>query len=203
MNSPKKTLSEQKREAIINAAKHAFKQYGVQATSMDKLAEIAQVSKRTVYNHFETKEALLMYLVAELWQKSDAQVAIAYQSDVDLQDQLTQLLRAEICFICTQEHMDVSKVAIGHYFYNSQALQKEFEKISCQEDAIKRWLNEAKKDKKLQLDDVEFAYEQLLSLIKGGCFWPVLFQLEPSLSDNKQQHLASETAKIFLARYQR
>lgn len=197
-----KTRSELKREAIIDAAKQAFKEFGVQATSMDKLAELAQVSKRTVYNHFATKEALLMHLVTELWQKAETQVNVTYQANVSLEEQLVALLLAEINFICTEEHMDVSKVAIGHFFYNSEALQKEFEKISCQENAIIRWLNEAVKDNKLSINDINFACDQLHSLIKGGCFWPQLFQMDIDINDNKKMTLAQETAQMFLARYQ-
>ena len=203
MNTEVKTRSELKRQAIIDAAKFAFKEYGVHATSMDKLAEIAQVSKRTVYNHFATKESLLMYLVAELWQKSEQQVAIKYDKNADLAAQLTELLLAEINFICTEEHMDVSKVAIGHFFYDSKALQKEFEKISCQEDAIMHWLTDATQDNKLDISDIQFASDQLHSLIKGGCFWPQLFQMDNDFNDTKQRHLAQETASMFLARYQK
>ncbi|WP_231877395.1 TetR/AcrR family transcriptional regulator, partial [Oleiphilus sp. HI0043] len=45
LSEKSKSRSELKREAIIDAARKAFKEYGVDATSMDKLAEIAQVSK--------------------------------------------------------------------------------------------------------------------------------------------------------------
>ncbi len=203
MNSETKTRSELKRAAIINAAKLAFKEYGVQGTSMDKLAEMAQVSKRTVYNHFATKEALLMYLVADLWQKSEQQVNVRYQSSSDLHAQLAELLLAEIQFICTQEHMDISKVAIGHFFYDSEALHKEFEKMSCQEDAMMRWINDAISDDKLIVTDTEFALNQLHSLVKGGCFWPQLFQMENDFTQDKQQFLAQETAAMFLARYKK
>ena len=39
MNEKPKTRSEQKREAIIEAAKRGFREHGVQGTSMDALAE--------------------------------------------------------------------------------------------------------------------------------------------------------------------
>ena len=63
MTGNTRTRSDAKREAIIQAATQAFQEYGVNGTSMDKLAELANVSKRTVYNHFATKEDLVMHLV--------------------------------------------------------------------------------------------------------------------------------------------
>jgi|TARA_B100000676_G_C17445018_1_gene516105 TetR/AcrR family transcriptional regulator of autoinduction and epiphytic fitness len=65
-----RTLSDLKREAIIQAATQAFQEFGVKGASMDKLAELANVSKRTVYNHFSTKEDLVMHLVTEQWQSA-------------------------------------------------------------------------------------------------------------------------------------
>ena len=56
MTSATRTRSDVKRDAIIQAAKQAFQEFGVNGTSMDKLAELANVSKRTVYNHFSAKE---------------------------------------------------------------------------------------------------------------------------------------------------
>ncbi|ENK2095788.1 TetR family transcriptional regulator, partial [Vibrio vulnificus] len=43
MIEKKKTRSEEKREAILTAAKQAFLEFGVQNTSMDKLAALAGV----------------------------------------------------------------------------------------------------------------------------------------------------------------
>lgn len=70
MNVKRKSRSETKREAILCAARQAFQEFGVQNTSMDKLSAIAQVSKRTVYNHFPSKEAIVTELLTELWRSS-------------------------------------------------------------------------------------------------------------------------------------
>ena len=56
-------LSEQKRLHILDAAETLFYEQGVEHTSMDQIALKAQVSKRTVYNHFDTKEALFDAIV--------------------------------------------------------------------------------------------------------------------------------------------
>ncbi len=67
MSETNPTRSELKRQAILQAARDAFQEHGVHNTSMDELAALAQVSKRTVYNHFASKEVLIMTLMAELW----------------------------------------------------------------------------------------------------------------------------------------
>src|ERR1700758_4907572 len=49
---------EQKRGAIVAAARQAFLDSGYAQTSMDGIAELAVVSVKTIYRHFENKDEL-------------------------------------------------------------------------------------------------------------------------------------------------
>ncbi|BCL72981.1 transcriptional regulator [Vibrio nigripulchritudo] len=202
MVEKKKTRSELKREAILEAATSAFKKFGVQATSMDKLAQLAGVSKRTVYNHFATKETLVMHLVSDLWKRAMVDIQLEYCPDTPLKAQLAEMLKMELDFIGAREYLDLSRVAFGHLFYNSEELQKEIEKISAQETAIHRWIKAAMDDGKLKALDPEFANGQLHSLIKGSGFWPQLMGMRTELSEEERKTIAEETAEMFLCRYQ-
>ena len=85
MKEREKTLSERKRESILDAAKRAFLAHGVQGTSMDKLAEMADVSKRTVYNHFSNKEELVLQMLSELWTRTMVEVDLPYDASKPLE----------------------------------------------------------------------------------------------------------------------
>lgn len=56
--NPKADLMEQKRAAIVSAARRAFLDGGYSQTSMDGIAEAAEVSVKTIYRHFENKDEL-------------------------------------------------------------------------------------------------------------------------------------------------
>ncbi len=56
--------SAQKRRAILDAATKVFLEKGYLGASMDEIAELAAVSKQTVYAHFSTKEALFIAIVS-------------------------------------------------------------------------------------------------------------------------------------------
>jgi AcrR family transcriptional regulator len=56
--NPKAALMEQKRMAIVAAARRAFLDSGYSQTSMDGIAEAAEVSVKTIYRHFENKDEL-------------------------------------------------------------------------------------------------------------------------------------------------
>ena len=74
MNSaePKLTLTQRKRLDILAAARTEFLETGFRDTSIDRAAERAQASKRSLYNHSASKEALFGAIaeqfVAELQQ---------------------------------------------------------------------------------------------------------------------------------------
>ena len=200
MNSEKQTRSQLKRAAIIEAARTTFKSLGVTATSMDKLAEVAGVSKRTVYNHFATKEALVMTLMTDLWEQALSQPSVVYSSHQPLAEQLQQLVRFDMDYIQSEEHIEVSRMVIGHLFYTSE-MQKEIKKIIKQETAILRWIKAATQDERLSVTDVDQAQAELQSLIKGQCFWPLIFQVEEPLNDEQKQQIAANITAMFLCRY--
>ncbi|MGD1921198.1 MAG: TetR/AcrR family transcriptional regulator [Pleurocapsa sp.] len=63
---PERTKSETKTAAILKGAMKEFLKNGYAATSMDKVAKSAGVSKATVYSHFGDKEKLFNALIQDL-----------------------------------------------------------------------------------------------------------------------------------------
>src|SRR6202011_6067937 len=57
-DNPKAALMERKRAAIVAAARQAFLESGYAQASMDRIAESAEVSVKTIYRHFENKDEL-------------------------------------------------------------------------------------------------------------------------------------------------
>ncbi|CAH0180519.1 TetR family transcriptional regulator [Pseudomonas mediterranea] len=51
-------------QTIIDAAGELFAELGFQATTMDKVAQRAKISKLSIYKHFENKEALFSAAIA-------------------------------------------------------------------------------------------------------------------------------------------
>ena len=61
-----RSKSEAKTAAILQGAMQQFLKHGYAATSMDKVAKSAGVSKATVYSHFGDKESLFNALIQNL-----------------------------------------------------------------------------------------------------------------------------------------
>ena len=66
INSSDRSKSEVKTEAILKGAMQEFLAHGYAATSMDKVAKTAGVSKATVYSHFGDKENLFSAVIQDL-----------------------------------------------------------------------------------------------------------------------------------------
>jgi TetR/AcrR family transcriptional regulator, regulator of autoinduction and epiphytic fitness len=73
--------SAEKTEAILFGAMQEFLAHGYAATTMDRVATTAKVSKATVYSHFQDKESLFAALVERLVQE---RFAVALHLDTEL-----------------------------------------------------------------------------------------------------------------------
>ena len=194
--------SDKKREAIIQAATQAFQEFGVNGTSMDKLAELANVSKRTVYNHFSTKEDLVMHLIKEQWQSALVDINTEYKSDSPLNEQLEDLVFQEVSFLCSDSHLELARVAIGHFFYKPEKLKDEVTQLKAQESSLHRWLKKAEADNRLTFEDIGQVVNEIDSLIKGQSFWPQLFKIEDNLSDDDKWRITRNIVAMVLSRYE-
>jgi AcrR family transcriptional regulator len=63
--SPRAVSQAARRLAIVDAAKTVFFDAGYQLASMDRIAEVAQTTKRTLYAYFPSKTALFAAVVAK------------------------------------------------------------------------------------------------------------------------------------------
>src|SRR5882757_2968810 len=83
-----------KPNAIVLAALELFTRYGYRKTSIDDIAQAAQVAKRTVYLHFENKAAVFLAILEYLGDQVRQRCAAAESAGGTAPDRLTALLDA-------------------------------------------------------------------------------------------------------------
>jgi AcrR family transcriptional regulator len=83
-----------KRNAIVIAGLQLFTQYGYRKTSIDDIADAAQVAKRTVYLNFENKAAVFLAILEYLADQVRQRCAAAEAADGTAIERLTGLLDA-------------------------------------------------------------------------------------------------------------
>ena len=83
-----------KANAVVLAGLQLFTQYGYRKTSIDDIAQAAQVAKRTVYLHFENKAAVFLAILEYLGAQVRQRCAAAERAGGTAVDRLTGLLDA-------------------------------------------------------------------------------------------------------------
>jgi TetR/AcrR family transcriptional regulator, regulator of autoinduction and epiphytic fitness len=83
-----------KPSAIVLAALELFTRYGYRKTSIDDIAQAAQVAKRTVYLHFENKAAVFLAILEYLGDQVRQRCAAAERMGGTTVNRLTGLLDA-------------------------------------------------------------------------------------------------------------
>src|SRR5579863_9706703 len=83
-----------KPNAIVLAGLKLFTQYGYRKTSIDDIADSAQVAKRTVYLHFENKAAVFLAILEYLSDQVRQRCTAAENAGGTAVDRLTGLLDA-------------------------------------------------------------------------------------------------------------
>jgi AcrR family transcriptional regulator len=82
----------QTRERLVEAAFQLFAREGIEAASIDRIAEEAGYSRGAFYSNFETKEDLLAAVIERDWRQSQAAVA-GLTANARTPEQLVEALR--------------------------------------------------------------------------------------------------------------
>ncbi|MBV6810525.1 TetR/AcrR family transcriptional regulator [Xanthomonas campestris pv. pennamericanum] len=196
-------LTDRKRNAIVEAAIAQFRQHGFEATSMDRVAATAGVSKRTVYNHFPSKDALFGEILRGLWQRSAEAVNLPYRPDQPLHLQLIALLQQKLRLLDDPAFIDLSRVAIAEGIHSPARARELLSQLGSKEEGTTTWLRAALADGRLAGVEPEFAAQQLQALVKGFAFWPQITMGQPPLSPQQQTQVAESAVAMFLGLYAR
>jgi len=198
MTEPQR-LTDRKREAIVQAAIAEFRAAGFDATSVDKVAARAEVSKRTLYNHFPSKDELFAEILRVLWHSSASRVELPYRADAPLDEQLLALVMHKMAVLSDDNFLDLARVAIAAALHSPARAKDMISRLGQKEGELLTWIRAAQKAGRLKAGDPALAVQQLESLVKGVAFWPQVAMGQPKLAPREQRKLAAATVALFLS----
>lgn len=196
-------LTERKRTAILEAAAAQFLARGYEATSMDSIAAAAQVSKRTVYKHFVSKDVLFAEILIQMFDSNGATREVAYQPDKPLRAQLVELLRLKVATMAERSFLDLSRVAIGEVIRGPDNVHALFARLAEREAGVCSWIRSAQEDGKLKKCDPAFAAALLQGPVKAVAFWPQVLMGAAPLLPSMQFELVDIAVDMFLGQFSR
>ena len=194
-------LTDRKRNAIIEAAIDEFRASGYEATSMDRIAARAGTSKRTVYNHFPSKEILFAEILNQLWEAVAGDEDLTFRADRPLRDQLLALAMQKFRLINDEAFVSLARVAIAAGIHSPERAREMMVRMSAREAGLTAWIRAAAAAGRLKVSDPVFASQQLQALIKGFGLWPQIMLGQLPLDAAMQKQVAETTVDMFLTYY--
>ncbi|MFY3384220.1 TetR/AcrR family transcriptional regulator [Paracidovorax sp. MALMAid1276] len=200
--TPPVRLTDRKRDAIVQAAIAEFREHGFNGTSMDRVAAAAEVSKRTVYNHFPSKDELFEAILWRLWDQSHAEAEIAFDPARPLRAQLLAVMEHKMALLGDGSFIDLSRVAIAEMMHTPERAQALVARLAEKEEGLPRWIRAAQQAGALRTGvDAHYAAHQLHGLVKSFAFWPQLALGQPPLPADEQQRVLCDAVDMFLGFY--
>lgn len=193
--------SERKRQAILNAAISEFLANGFRGSSMDAISTRAEVSKRTVYNHFENKEALFQAIVMEMFRYVQDEQSFGYNTEQPLDEQLKAIARHKINTMSDPHVQNLVRVIFAEAIHSPHLIAAALAQYQQSEQALDSWIKAAIADGRLREVDPHYAAEQLMGLIKGSAFWPQLIMGRPTPDSEQSEQIIEDSVAMFLNYY--
>ncbi|WP_031571858.1 TetR/AcrR family transcriptional regulator [Rheinheimera texasensis] len=191
--------SAQKRQAVINAALAEFKDKGFVGASMDAIAERAQVSKRTVYNHFASKELLFNEVTGSFWVQTKQAASLQFDASRPVQEQLLQIARSVWTVYQSETLIEQARIVLAELIRQPELVEQALAQVNDQECGLLPFLHQAVAAGVLQIPDIKIAETQFWGLMKSFAFWPAVFRFH-DYSAQAEQVLHSNV-QMFVRQY--
>lgn len=189
-----------KRAAIVEAACKLFLESGFGATSMDQIAAAAEVSKRTVYGHFESKEALFEGVMNALCSRLAGGCPMGDDWRGTPADVLGQAGRRLVKLITRPEAVALHRVVTGESARFPE-LGKVFFRMGPGRviEELGRYLESLDAAGELLVSDPKASATRLLEMMRGPIHMPQLLGLRGPPDDAEIARTVDDAVGLFLA----
>lgn len=192
-------LTDRKRQAILAAAADQFRAHGFEGSSVDRIAALAGVSKRTVYNHFPSKDELFTETIVQLFHRSAGAPDFSYRADRSLRAQLEEFLSLKMRSMADPDFLGLARVGIAEAIRAPERAQGVFARLEEREEGMTAWVRAAQADGKLKAGDPAFAATLLQGQLKTFAFWPQVTMGAAPLGPEEQARVIDAAVAMFLA----
>jgi AcrR family transcriptional regulator len=195
-------LSPEKRMQILQGAAKIFALDGYEGASMSRIAAEANVSKGTLYNHFEGKAQLFVAFVEQTCGRFLQDVFAGTEDDDSLESGLSRIGWRMIAVMVSPQGQTIQRVVVSEaikfpelarFFYDAGPAR------STRQMAA--WLQRQADLGRLNVPDTEFAADQFFALCQTRIGLQTRLNLRPNPSDAEIAQLVDSAVKMFLRFY--
>ncbi len=194
-------LKDRKRQDILDAALVEFGEIGFAAARINRIAELASVSKRTLYNHFESKEALFDAIIDKLMSDAGCYDFGTHDPSSSVESQLRKTAKAYVPYIEDPNTLALARVVTSEFIRNPKMSRRLFERDRVRQGPFAQIIADAMQAGKLKQAEVGYAATQFMATIKAFLFWPQLMAGESLPSEEQIDKIIDDAVTMFMALY--
>jgi TetR/AcrR family transcriptional regulator of autoinduction and epiphytic fitness len=190
--------TEKKRKDIIDAAIEEFREQGFLGAKTTAIAKRANVSSRTLYNHFDSKDALFAAISEIMIERNGRMEPVSYDPTRAFPEQLKDALWRYVEVITEETTIGLNRMVMSELIRDLDRSRQFFTEIAAHDYPVTQLIREAMTAGVLRQGDADLATGQLLALVKNFFFWPEFF-----LGQNPTpKDVLDDCIAMFLAHYE-
>lgn len=191
----------EKRSAVVAAAAELFVIRGYDGTSMDMIAEAAHVSRQTVYNQFESKEALFRAIIDDVLEEFMAPL-VGASPRAELRETLISFAEHTLGLLVRPKFLGLYRLAVAETSRFPDLGRTTFEAgVLRAQETLSKYLRSQARDGKLELADPFVAAGQFMALTSRDTELRGLFGIETQISPQEIRRRAKAGVDAFLRAY--
>lgn len=156
------TKSQMKYKKLMDTAERLFTEHGYKAISMDQIAEEANISKMTIYSHFESKEDLFFAVILELMNRHYKNIEKDLSEISSTLDKLNYLLQYSL------QGVQIFSLA---FYKDTMSMPNIIEKVLCEKnkknkEIFGKIIKEGMEKGEIRRGDSEIFVDTLITLME-------------------------------------
>lgn len=203
MNAPGQIVKQgRKWDQVLEGARTVFLRDGFEGASVDDIVREAGVSKATLYSYFPDKRLLFVEVAkAECAAQSDAAVA-QIEASGDLREAMIMAATRMVRFFMSDVGLQVYRIIVGESQRFPEIGRQFYESGPARVRAIlKKFLQKAVDEGKMEIDDIDLAADQLPELCKAGLHLQMALGLRDAPTEEEIQRVVEGAVDMFLCKY--
>ncbi|MEM7121683.1 MAG: TetR/AcrR family transcriptional regulator [Pseudomonadota bacterium] len=165
-------LTDKKRKNILAAAVREFQEHGFRGAKTTRIASNAGVSSRTLYKHFDSKEALFKEISEAMIKKKGAIGHAPFDPERDLKEQLEELVTEYVEKLTEPDTIAITRMVTAEMLIDQERSKAYVAEIAKFQNPVTRLIAEAMEAGAIRAGDAHYASRQLHGLIREFFYAP-------------------------------
>lgn len=189
-----------KRNAMLDAGIAELAEQGLAGASMESIASRAEVSKRTLYKHFPSKEAVFEAVLSLLIERVAPLGKLHFDKKRDFAEQLREIAVQEMQLICDPGFIRLSRVLMVECMRSEERSLSLMAQFGEKENGLFRWFSEAGKAGRLGKLDPRAAADTFMAMLKSSTYWHSVIAWQPPPDKGAQKRVIDEACLTLMSR---